>query len=131
LQAPTDPFGSGDLVRYEGTVPLADLLVGLPAGRDAWLVVEAGAPLWLASDLDDDGVIETTDNNGDGVVDAADQGVDEDTWYQEPPRPQEGDPRYHVDTVAPGTWPTAFTNPFVLDLDGDGWQAPGLGGGAD
>jgi hypothetical protein len=29
--------------------------------------------------------------------------------------------------VTPGVWPTAFTNPFLLDLDGNGtWEAPGI-----
>jgi len=123
---PTEPFGSGDLLRYSGAIPLADLLADVPAGRDAWLVVEAGLPLWLAADLDDDGIPETTDNDGDGIVTEADQASDEDTWFQEPPTPAEDDPRYHMDLIAPGTWPTAFSNPLVLDLDGDGWTAPGL-----
>jgi len=26
----------------------------------------------------------------------------------------------------PGSFPIAFTNPFIIDVDGGGWQAPGL-----
>ena len=31
-----------------------------------------------------------------------------------------------IDVVAPGARPTSFTNPLLIDLDGDGWSPPGL-----
>lgn len=115
-----DPFGTSDLTRFEGSVELSEL--GSP-GRDLWLVIEAGLRLPLAGDLeDDDGLPDTTDNNGDGRVDAAD-GPGE---FHEPGRVSEQDPRFHLETLAPGAWSTAFSNPFLIDWDGDGWLAPGL-----
>lgn len=122
-----DPFGSQGVLLYADAMPLAELLAGVEG--DAWIVIEAGYPLFPAADLiDDDGILDTTDNNGDGRVDTRDhEGLDEDDYYREPPAPDQDDPRYHVAIIAPGTWPTAFTNPFVLDLNGDGeWSAPGL-----
>lgn len=123
----SSPFSTRGVLLYQDSMPLADLLDGIEG--DAWLVVEAGHALWPAADLvDDDGILDTTDNNGDGVVDAADHhGLDEDDFYVEPPAPTQMDAHYHLNVVAPGTWPTAFTNPLVLDRDGDGrWSAPGL-----
>jgi hypothetical protein len=109
------------------TVPLAELLQG--RGTDAWLVVEAGLPIPATADLDDDGVPDTMDTNGDGVIDRADIPADEDDEelrFPNPGRPPAGDPRFALQVIAPGTWPYAFTNPFLLDLDGGGWTAPGL-----
>ena len=28
--------------------------------------------------------------------------------------------------IVPGALPIAFTNPFLIDVDGGGWEAPGL-----
>lgn len=125
---PADPFGTDDLVRLVADVPLAELV---PAGGpDAWLLVEAGLPLPLAADLDDDGIIDTTDNDGDGAVDQRDVEPGEDSGpLLDPadPPPWSDDPRVHVTIVAPGTWPTAFTNPWLIDHDGDGtWVPPGV-----
>lgn len=124
--APDDPFGDAPVVRINAQLPLADLLDGISG--DIWIVVEAGRPLWPAADLDDDGVPDTTDTNGDGVIDIADQvdPDDSDTWWQEPPRPEPDAPGYHQWLMAPGTWTTAFSNPLLIDRDGDGWDAPGL-----
>jgi hypothetical protein len=122
-----DPFTAKGVQLFVGSIPLAELTDGLDG--DAWLVVEAGFPLVLAADLDDDdGIVDTTDNNGDGRVDDADQeGLDEDHYFREPEPPEADDPRFHLHVIAPGTWPTAFTNPLVLDRDGDGsWTSPGL-----
>lgn len=121
-----DPFSTTGVLLYKDSMPLAEL-TGDVVG-DAWLVVEAGYPLLAAADLeDDDGVVDTTDNNGDGVVDERDhEGHEEDERFIEPAPPSPDDRRFHLHVVAPGTWPTAFTNPFVLDLDGDEqWSAPG------
>ncbi len=128
---PADPFGEGGLVRYTAQLPLAELLASGGAGAgDAWLLVEAGLPLPAAADLDDDGIVDTTDNDGDGSIDQRDVEDDEDSGpLTDPPDPDpwSEDPRRHVVVVAPGTWPTAFTNPFLIDRDGDGtWSAPGL-----
>jgi hypothetical protein len=117
---PGDPFGAAGLTRFEGELALDELV---DTAKDAWLVVEAGARLPLVGDLeDDDGLPDTTDNNADGVVDAR----DEIGKFQEPERAPESDPRFHVQALAPGTLPMAFTNPFVIDWAGDGFDAPGL-----
>ena len=125
LEAPADPFGTSDVVRYAGSVPLAELLAGRPADRDAWIVVEAGLPLWRAADLDDDGLVDTTDNDGNGVIDDGDR-LDEEGDegdFVGPARPEDpSDPRFHLDVIAPGTWPTAFCNPFLIDRGAEGWQ---------
>src|SRR5690606_27756761 len=95
--------------------------------RDAWIVVEAGLPLVSAADLDDDGLLDTTDAHGDGVIDEADRNATaEDEHYVEPPMPTISDPRFHLYVIAPGSYPAAFTNPILVDRDGDGWAAPGL-----
>jgi hypothetical protein len=31
-----------------------------------------------------------------------------------------------VSRVAPHAWPEGFTNPLFIDVDGNGWTAPGL-----
>lgn len=129
LTHPTNAFGTAGTLRYKGSVPLASLLSSSTAGHDAWLVIEAGMTLPAAADLDNDGLVDTTDNNGDGVIDARDRVQKEDDTHQnfrELRRAAEDDPRFHVDSVAPGTLPTAFTNPFLLDFGGDDWTAPGL-----
>ena len=113
---------------HELRLPLGELLDGVPG--DAWLVVEAGLPLPAAADLDGDGLVETLDNDGDGKIDRkdipADDEDDDDRRFPNPGRPPAIDPRFHLEAIAPGTWPYAFTNPFILDLDGAGWKAPGL-----
>jgi len=139
LTAPSDPFGTDGLVRFEGTLALADLLPGRPG--DAWLVVEAGAPLMAAADLDCDGIPDTGDNDGDGVIDARDVDVDptgttpvvpveavrdgcvDDTGpLRRPPVPVDRDAPGHIfEAVVPRGQPAAFTNPLLLDLDGGGW----------
>jgi hypothetical protein len=86
-------------------VPLANVL---PAHGDAWLVVEAGMHQDTPPDVD-----------GDGLPDLPDSNV--------PGRPSSiTDRRFDLQAVVPGVWPTAFSNPFLIDLDGAGWQAPGL-----
>jgi hypothetical protein len=82
------------------TLPLSALLEG---GRDAWLIVEVGFPLPSVVDTDNDGLPELAD-----AVDRPDRDL--------------------VDYVAivPGARPLAFTNPFLIDVDGNGWQPPGL-----
>jgi hypothetical protein len=127
LTAAADPFGRTELLRYQGSAALDELLGEAGADGDAWIVVEAGMASWPALDLDDDGLVDTTDNNGDGLVDARDRdGLDEDDTYRGPPVPGPDDERYHLHIVAPGTFPTAFTNPLLIDRAGDGWAAPGL-----
>jgi hypothetical protein len=127
LTHPDDPFGSTGLLRYQGELPLSELLAGINAERDAWIVIEAGLPLWFAADLDDDGVVDTTDNDESGTIDGYDiLGREDEDEYLEPPMPAEGDPRLHVHVVGKGAWPTAFTNPLLIDRAGDGWTAPGL-----
>jgi hypothetical protein len=110
LRQPADPFGTDGLIRWRADLPLAQLT----GGRDAWIVIEAGLPLPPARDLeDDDGLVDRIDGDGDGAID--DRAL---------ARAREGDPRFHIDVVSPGTLPFAFTNPFVVDMDGGGWRAP-------
>src|SRR5690606_28253752 len=80
-----DPFGT-DVVRYQAQLPLATLV-----DRDDFIIVEAGMAYPLAADLDDDGVVDTTDNNGDGRVDEADVEPGADTGPVEAP-PDPDDP---------------------------------------
>jgi hypothetical protein len=93
--------------------------------RDGFVTFEAGLALPEAADIEDplDGVIDVLDFNGDGAVNEAD--LETDRVFPSA-RATEGDVRRHVDVVSPGTWPTAFTNPFVIDLDGNGYVAGGL-----
>lgn len=137
LPLPADPLAdSGDLVRYEGEVALSELIAGLSG--DAWLVVEAGRPLLLAGDLGGglnnalDGMVDTTDNDGNGVVDQADVKAGQKTGpLADPPLPKRGEAGYDFGAITNG-YPSAFTNPFILDLDGDGrFSAPGVKGGAN
>jgi hypothetical protein len=115
-----DPFGTTGLLRFETRIALSELA---KQNQDVWLVVEAGLPFPLTGDLEDsDGLPDTTDNNGDGRVDAQD-GIGE---FHEPGSVPEGHRRFHVQAIAPGTHSHAFTNPFLIDWAGDGWQAPGL-----
>jgi hypothetical protein len=131
IAQPPDPFGTAGILRYTGMVPLADLPLG---SGDAWIVVEAGARLPLAGDLGGgldggpDGVPDTTDNNGDGVVDARDVAAGEDYGpLANAPSPPEDDPRVHFYRVVPGGYPLAFTNPFLIDRNGDGrFDGPGV-----
>ena len=117
------------------STPLSELLSGVTG--DAWLVVEAGRPLMLAADLggglDDalDGMPDTTDNNGDGQVDTSDVVESSKTGpLAQPPRPKRGEVGFDYSNLTNGGAPQAFTNPFVLDRDGDGtFTAPGVTGG--
>ncbi len=124
---PADPFGTGDLVRLDARVPLADLVSG---DGDAWIVVEAGAPLLENADLDCNGIPDTGDNDGDGRIDWRDvEELEEDPGegcfdtvgpFTEPPRPAWNTPAFFFERVTPGGHPNAFTNPLILDRDGSG-----------
>jgi hypothetical protein len=99
------PLGSQPIRYLDAQVDLSTLL---PATGDAWLIVEAGMPQQTPLDTD-----------GDGLPDLADADL--------PGRPDTlSDHRFDLQAVAPGIWPTAFTNPFLLDVDGNGWAPPGL-----
>lgn len=125
VTTPPDAFGKDGLVRYRGSIPLAELLAAVPPTEDAWIVVEAGLPLITAADLDDDGLPDTTDNDHNGVIDKRDQqDRSKEDWYSEPPRPKESESRFHAYAIAHGHYTAAFTNPFLIDRAGDGWKAP-------
>jgi hypothetical protein len=139
LSHPADPFGLDGVLRYEGEIALAELLDGVR--HDGWLVVEAGAALMPAADLDCDGIVDTGDNNGDGVIDGDDVDVEPDADtpagdaeigssgclddvgpMRDPPRERDREaPLYHFGAVVPGGEPAAFTNPLLFDLDGGGF----------
>lgn len=134
LPLPADPFATtGSLVRYDDQVALSELTAGVTG--DAWLVIEAGKPLMKADDLGGgldgakDGMPDTTDNNGDGEVNAVD--VKEGAKIgplNDPPKPKRGETGYDYTAITNG-YPSAFTNPFILDLTGDGaFTAPGVKG---
>ncbi|HVS17931.1 MAG TPA: hypothetical protein VMT18_04965, partial [Planctomycetota bacterium] len=136
LAVPGDPFGTTGLERLTKELSLADLLADLRPGVDAWIVVEAGGALPMAADLgggltgDPDGIPDTTDNNGDGVVDerdvAADKTIGPLTTPDPPPRGAAG---HHFAQVA-STYAMAFTNAFLLDRNGNGrFDRIGVGGG--
>ncbi|MDP3275664.1 MAG: hypothetical protein Q8Q09_10750 [Deltaproteobacteria bacterium] len=110
ISRPTDAFGVDGVERITVRVTLGELGLG---ARDAWLVVEAGVALPTAVDSDNDGLLDHADFNGDGNA-----------TELEPTRPSESDPRFHCDVVVPGMYPWGFTNPFILDFNGGGWQAP-------
>ncbi|MFT3843396.1 MAG: CehA/McbA family metallohydrolase [Myxococcaceae bacterium] len=130
-----DELGSTGLQRLVPTdVSLDELLAGVHG--DAWIVIEAGTRLVVAGDLGGgldnalDGVPDTSDNNGDGKVDTADvKKGDKVGPLNNPPAPTVGQPGFHFFNITQG-YPFAFTNPFVLDRDGDGkFTAPGVKGG--
>ena len=132
LPAPPDPLAGPGVALQRLSVDLAwDAL--LPATGDAWIVVEAGHALEPNADLDCDGVPDTGDNNGDGRIDAWD--VDGDVSdpeapcldavgpLAEPELPTDRDaPGFAFAAVVPGGAPMAFTNPLLLDRDGDGFE---------
>lgn len=137
----TDPFAIKGTNRIYTTVPLADVL---PADGDAWIVVEAGTALADQDDLDCDGIPDTGDNDGDGDIDADDVDTDGDLDVDaddlanppiadeagcldtsgplaEPPTPERGTAAWYFRQVNPTKgYPMSFTNPFLLDRDGDG-----------
>jgi hypothetical protein len=106
-QSATSDSQFGTLV-LTGNVTLQLAALMPPTHGDAWLVVEAGMPQETPPDTD-----------GDGLPDLPDP---------VPPvqRVSVDDPLFSLQAIAPGVWPTAFSNPFLLDLDGGGWTAPGL-----
>jgi hypothetical protein len=124
---PPDRFGAAGVVRWTGSVAIADLI----GGGDDWIVVEAGLPLPEYVDFDDDGVPDTGDNDGDGDVDDDDIEPGEDAGpIREPVDPAfdaDGDPRYAMTRIAPRSFPYAFTSPLLVDRDGGGWDPPGVG----
>ena len=140
LVHPRDPFGAEVTPRFAGRFPLASLLEGTRG--DAFVVVEAGAPLPPAADLNCDGIPDTGDNDGNGRIDADDVDVDATPDTKFVPHPQlaggcrddvgplrnwpRGDDRddsaYPFGVVVPGGRPIAFTNPFLIDRDGGGFD---------
>lgn len=133
LADPADPLGGDGLESLDVEVPLSELL---PASGDAWIVVEAGHALVDQADLDCNGVPDTGDTNGDGVIDWRDvEDLTEDPEVDcfdsvgplaEPIEPERDTPDWLFRTVTPGGYPMAFTNPFILDLDGGGFTGPGV-----
>jgi hypothetical protein len=128
LTHPTDPEGAAAVVRFEGQVDVSDFM---PSSGDAWVVVEAGRALATNADLNCDGWPDTGDNNGDGTIDWQDvEELEEDPGepcledvgpIMKPPLPDDRtDPLRIFESVTPDGYPSAFTNPLVLDLDEDG-----------
>jgi hypothetical protein len=75
-------------------------------------------------------MVDTTDNDGNGVVDQRDVAAGQRIGpLKDPPLPKRGEPGYDFGAIT-GGYPLAFTNPFILDRDGDGrFTAPGVKGG--
>lgn len=151
IENAADPFASQPIERFDARVPLSELVER--GARDSWIVVEAGIALPLTGDLDCDGIPDTTDNNGDGVVDwrdvdrngdgavtAEDLDADGDGQLDDAPEACTGPVGPILDREAPpldsdlypfyavtdGAFPHSFTNPFVFDFDGDGFDPPGI-----
>ena len=106
-----DPFGSVPATMPPRSYKLSDLVPAPAAGenpRDVWVVVEVGMVQDTPPDMDDDGLPDLPE-------------------LELPGRPAStSDPRFHYQAIVPGGWPVAFTNPFLLDLDGNGgWQDAG------
>jgi hypothetical protein len=99
--ASSDHFGT-TIVKHTGSFPLSSLLENVKG--DAWLIVEAGLAL-SATATDSDGLPVLADPDLRGLS-----------------KPSVAD----YEAIVPGGWSVAFTNPFLLDVDGGGWQAPGL-----
>ncbi len=134
LAQPADPFDNDTLHRLDAEVDLSEIL---PAEGDAWIVLEAGKALVMQGDLDCDGFPDTGDNNGDGVVDWRDAEGNEDGEPDacegdtgpigQPDPPDRTSDEYLFWAVTPGGYPLGFTNPFILDRDGDGvFTGPGV-----
>ncbi|MGQ0506706.1 MAG: CehA/McbA family metallohydrolase [Myxococcaceae bacterium] len=129
LSTPPDPFGLLGLLRFSGDINLSELL---PATGDAWMVIEAGSPLPISGDLagvisnDPDGIPDTSDNNGDGVVDKSDIKDGSRSGPLVNPRSVgTNDPQFHFAQVVQDAYPFGFTNPFVFDRNGNGqFEAP-------
>ena len=104
--AQPNPFSTQPITYMSQRFPLSTLLT---SPSDAWLVVEAG----MSQDT-------PPDTDGDGLPDLLDSDI--------PTRPGDvNDRRFDLEAIAPGVWPTAFSNPFFIDADGDGqWTPPGL-----
>jgi hypothetical protein len=102
LLQPPDPFGNQPL-RWDEQISLVELTAR--SAGDAWLVIEAG-----------DALPALVDANGDGLPELVAK--------LDPPT--RGAPQFLLDAIAPGTRSAAFTNPFLLDWDGDGFEPPGL-----
>ena len=131
ITQPADPFGTADVVRFQATVSFDSLIQSSGSPVDDWFVIEAGLALPEYADLDDDGVPDTGDNDGDGDVDEDDiEDPDDDAGpLRDPPDPAldaVDDPRYLMTRVVPRAYPYAFTSPILVDWDGDGWTPPGL-----
>lgn len=149
LEHPDDPFGTEGILRFEGEIALAEL--GLDGTRDAWIVVEAGEPLPLVGDLDCDGIPDTGDNDGNSVVDWRDVDRNDDDVVDAtdtvglavPPACERGaeigpiarTPRgrrafahWAFGAVTPHGYAFGFTNPLLLDWDGDAFDPPGVRG---
>ncbi|HVE87831.1 MAG TPA: CehA/McbA family metallohydrolase [Myxococcales bacterium] len=136
INRPADPFGVTGIVRWQGSVPISELVAGVTG--DAWIVVEAGAPLPLAGDLgggidgQPDGIPDTTDNNQDGVVDQQDVQPPGSGWgpIRGKPLPADSsDPAFHFSVITGGV-PFSFTNPFFLDRNANQkFDAPTVTGG--
>lgn len=133
LNHPADPLAAESVLRWEGDVPLAELL---PPTGDHFIVVEAGAALVEQSDLDCDGFPDTGDNDGNGQIDhrdVADFEGDADAACMETAGPlglhapvtDPTNPGWSFGVVTPGGWPFAFTNAFLIDRDGDGYEGVG------
>ncbi len=103
LAQPADPFGEDGVLRWQGDLDLDDLL---PAGTtDAWLVVEAGHVL-----------PEIRDEDGDSLPDPLAALI--------PKQPDDDGFAYDAVTLQQTSY--AFTSPFLLDRNGDGFTGPGL-----
>jgi hypothetical protein len=111
FSTPPDPFGTMGIERFRGSFTLAEL--GITGARDVWVLFEAGQALPTVADTDNDGLPDHADFNGDGNA-----------TELVPTRPAESDPRFHAHALIPGYWSFAYTNPWILNMNGGNWEAP-------
>jgi hypothetical protein len=100
--ASNDHFGT-TIAKRTGSFALSSLLENVRG--DAWLIVEAGLALTTPVDTDGDGLPDLADSDLRGLS-----------------KPSVAD----YEAIVPGGWSVAFTNPFLLNVDGGSWQPPGL-----
>lgn len=156
---PDDPLVPIDVLRLDRTIPLADLLpsgtrdawIVVEAGDPLPQTGDLDCDLVPdTTDNNGDGDVDWTDvdRSGDKVVDEEDlEGVEgpepcRDDYgasssadrpstgpLQNPTPPTREHPAYPFYAVTPGGYPLAFTNPFLLDNNGNGtFDGPGLRG---
>jgi hypothetical protein len=105
LDALKDTIPIGDQPAWRVPFPAIRVSeLGPTGGDDFWIVVEAGIKF---------GHDDFEDIDNDGLPDLPSSSAPPD-WISD------------LQVVAPGVWPEAFSNPFLIDRGAVGWDPPGL-----